>query len=321
MGAAARTITAGLALAAALALGGCRYGALFAENAGVLARGPKPVADKIRHPFRPEARLALLWIGHATTLLQIDDKMILTDPVFTSTVGQLSARLVEPGLDAADVPPLDAVLISHEHFDHLSQGSLALLEPKIRRIFVPEGELGYLPDAPYPARELPYWQTWTESRASPPDPAALQITAVPVKHVGGRFGLDAAWMPRAFTGYVIRYHGITVYYGGDTAYCQENFVAARRTFGHFDLAILPIAPLRPRGFMEHTHVDPWESLRAFVDLGADRMVPIHYDSFLNSEDEPGDALAALETARRGLDLGPDRVVVLPIGGQRVFLAR
>jgi L-ascorbate metabolism protein UlaG (beta-lactamase superfamily) len=128
-------------------------------------------------------------------------------------------------------------------------------------------------------------------------------------------------MPRAFTGYVVRYHGLTVYYGGDTAYCQENFLAARRTFGHFDLAILPIAPIAPRGFMERTHVDPWESLRAFVDLGADRMVPIHYDSFLNSEDRPGDALASLDIARNGLRLTTDQVVVVPIGGQRVFITR
>ena len=276
---------------------------------------------KIDQPFRPEARLAILWVGHATTLLQIDDKMILTDPVFTRTVGQLSARLVEPGLAVEDVPPVDAVLISHEHFDHLSQGSLQQLEPKIRHLFVPEGELAYVPDAPYPARELPSWQTWTESLTSPPDPAALQITAVPVKHVGGRFGLDTAWMPRAFTGYVIRYHGLTVYYGGDTAYCQEDFLAARRTFGHFDLAILPIAPIRPRGFMERTHVDPWESLRAFIDLGADRMVPIHYDSFLNSEDKPGDALASLEIARQALRLTTDQVVVVPVGEQWVFLRR
>src|SRR5262245_33603890 len=91
---------------------------------------PAKVPNKIRHPPRADARLSVLWIGHATALVQMDDLFVLTDRVFTRTVGQLSPRLVEPGLDAADVPPLAAVVISHMHFDHLSYDSLAMIEEK-----------------------------------------------------------------------------------------------------------------------------------------------------------------------------------------------
>ena len=96
-----------------------------------------------KDPIDKDARLAVLWVGHATALVQIDDKVILTDPVFTSTVGMLSRRLVEPGIDPQDLPPLDAVLISHMHYDHLSLGSLELIEPRSNPL-VPRGGLAYL---------------------------------------------------------------------------------------------------------------------------------------------------------------------------------
>src|SRR5438552_14797518 len=77
---------------------------ILTRNAVVLFRVPRPVPNKVRHPYRVDARLAVLWVGQATALIQLDDKLILTDPVFTDTVGQGSRRLVEPGLDPRDLP-------------------------------------------------------------------------------------------------------------------------------------------------------------------------------------------------------------------------
>ncbi len=133
-----------------------RYGrvallAMTSGLAGCFLRAVLPIApmedvpDKIAQPVRRDARLAVLWVGHATVLIQMDDKLILTDPVFTATVGQLSKRMIEPGLDRANVPPVDAVLISHMHFDHLSLRSLEMLEKRIKRLYVPEGGLVYVP--------------------------------------------------------------------------------------------------------------------------------------------------------------------------------
>ena len=271
------------------------------------------VANKVTDPVRPDARIAVLWVGHATVLLQIDDKQILTDPVFNDTVGEISDRFVEPGIDPARLPVLDAVLLSHLHMDHLSHGSLDRIAKKTRQLVAPAGARVYLPDSAVPLAELATWSRWAHD--------GLVVTAVPVKHVGWRYGVDAAWMTHTFTGYVIEYHGLCVYFGGDTAYVEANFKATAARFPRIDLALLPIAPIRPRSFMRRTHVDPFEATRAFLDLGAQRMVPIHFDTFLNGLDEEGDAPRELLRASHALRLTDEQVIVLGIGEQRVIVPR
>lgn len=274
------------------------------------ALGPiQRVPNRITRPRRDDTRLAVLWVGHATTLLQMDDRFVLTDPLLTDAVGQLSQRLQEPGIDPENLPPIDVVLISHMHYDHLSLGSLDLIEPKVRRLFVPRGGLVYIPNYAFDTRELATWQSFEDR--------GMRITAVPVKHVGYRYGVDAAWMTHSFTGYVIEYRGQTVYFSGDTAYDEARFRATAERFPHIDLALLPIAPIHPRSFMEDVHVDPVEALQAFHDLGARTMVPIHYDTLVNGFDRPGEARMILQAWAHasGLD---DRVKVLPIGGQAVI---
>ncbi len=297
-----------LAIAAALATPGC---SALGRSASLLVHSPREVPGKLTHPVRADARLAVLWIGHATTLVQIDDKIILTDPVFTSTVGQLSKRAVEPGILARDVPRVDLVLISHMHVDHLSLGSLDMLQDRIHRLVVPEGGLTYVPDFRFEDLELPTWRAFEED--------GLRVTAVPVRHVGFRYGADQAWMTRSFTGYVVEYHGITVYYGGDTGYEPRNFEATAARFPHIDLALLPIAPIEPRGFMEKTHEDPGEALSAFALLRARWMVPIHFATFINSFDALGDAQQVLERTMRERGITAEQVRVLAIGEQHVFI--
>ncbi len=281
-------------------------------NASALVSSPHEVPSRITHPERPFARLAILWIGHATTLIQMDDKFILTDPVFTDSVGQLSKRLVQPGIDPDFLPPIDVTVISHMHFDHLSYGSLEMIEPKLRQLLVPKGGLIYVPNYTFETDEVATWRSWQSGD--------LKVTAVPVEHVGFRYGIDQAWMKTSFTGWVFEYHGMTVYFGGDTAYVEANFKKTAARFPHIDVALLPIAPIHPRSFMKRTHVDPKEAVQAFVDLGAKVMIPIHFDTFVNSEDEPGEARRVLEGVMKERGLGADRVQILAIGEQRVLFS-
>jgi N-acyl-phosphatidylethanolamine-hydrolysing phospholipase D len=301
----------GVLMMGALALGGCRVGRAVGRATSAFFSSPREV-KKTKEPVKKDARLAVLWVGHATALVQIDDKVILTDPVFTSSVGQFARRLVEPGLDVKDVPPVDAVLISHMHWDHLSLGTLDAIESKVRALFLPRGGTAYLTDFNFPAYELRTWQAWEKN--------GLRVTAVPVDHVGFRYGVDDAWMKESFTGYVVEYHGIKVYYGGDTAYHQEMFVETGERFPGLDLALLPIAPIEPHEFMRRFHMDPREALQAFIDLKASRMVPIHYDTFVTSTDSPGDALRELDAAKKKVNLGAWRSVVpIAIGERRVLV--
>jgi L-ascorbate metabolism protein UlaG (beta-lactamase superfamily) len=293
-------------------LTGCVLARASGKAVGSLFASPRKV-EKLKEPIDKNARLAVLWIGHATALVQIDDKVILTDPVFTSTVGQVSKRLVEPGLDPENLPPIDAVMISHMHFDHLSLGSLDMIQRKVRMLLMPRGGTTYLTDFGFPVLELRPWQGYEKD--------GLRVTAVPVDHVGFRYGVDEAWMTQSFTGYVVEYHGIKVYFGGDTGYDQKLFVEVGQRFPGIDLALLPIGPTEPRELMRRFHTDPGEALQAFIDLGAKRMVPIHYDTFINSTDELGDALKGLTAAQKQWDLGKREVAVVAIGERRVFLKK
>jgi L-ascorbate metabolism protein UlaG (beta-lactamase superfamily) len=292
----------------------CRFGRAGARTISALVSSPTDVGRN-RYPVKPDARLAVLWVGHATALVQIDDKVILTDPVFTSSVGQLSQRLVAPGVYPDDLPPIDAVLISHVHYDHLSLGSLSKIESKIRALLMPRGGTAYLTDFGFPAYELATWQTWSRG--------GLRVTAAPVQHPGGRYGIDATWMTESATAYVVEYHGMKVYFGGDTAYDQARFVETGQRFPGIDVALLPIAPIEPRDIMRHFHMDPAEALQSLFDLGAARMVPIHYDTFVNSTDEPGDALRELSRAQKEMgkryDIHLRQVVPVAIGERRIFL--
>lgn len=298
----------------ALCLLCCSCGfAVRALSRSLSAPPERQVAHKLTDVRRPEARIAVLWIGHATVLLQLDDIFVLTDPVFTHTLGQVSPRLVEPGLDPQNIPPLAAVLISHMHLDHLSFASLDQVETKTPVVLVPPDVRANMPRYDFEIRELARWQTYSHE--------GLSITAVPVQHVGGRYGIDAAFNRHAFTGYVIEYHGLRVYFGGDTGYWPDAFRATRARFPDLALAIVPICPDAPRDFMEHTHVGPSQALDAFELLGAQQLVPIHYDTFINSDDVSGGCGSMLRQQLRARQLDETRAQILAIGEQRVLLPR
>jgi L-ascorbate metabolism protein UlaG (beta-lactamase superfamily) len=199
------------------------------------------------------------------------------------------------------------------HFDHLSYDSLTMIEDKTPVVLLPPGVKASLPRYAFESRELDRWESY--------EAGGLRVTAVPVRHVGGRWGIDQAWNTRAFTGYVLQHHGLSVYFGGDTAFDRELFEATRARFPELSLALLPICPTEPRDFMRHTHMDSKEALEAFSVLGARQMVPVHFDTFINSDDRPGDCPRLLRDAMRERGLEDDQVAILAIGEQRVLIAR
>jgi L-ascorbate metabolism protein UlaG (beta-lactamase superfamily) len=278
-----------------------------------LFKSPREIPDRITNPYREDARLSVLWVGHATTLIQIDDKMILTDPVFTTTVGQFSKRLVEPGISPENLPDLDAVLISHMHIEHLSPASLDMFESKIRNLRIPQGGLVYIPNYDFETNELQTWQSWEDD--------GLKITAVPVSHNGWRYGLDGAWMENSYTGYIIEYNEIKVYFGGDTGYDSTYFHETGRRFPGIDLALLPIAPIHPREYSWQRHTDPRAAIQIKHELGAKRFMPMHYDTFPESLDTLGEATATLRTEMEKQNLTSKQIVILDIGEQKVFIRR
>ncbi len=295
------------AIALTFVVGSCssvpaRFVGRAVERMGDPVLLPTTVLDK---PLLPATGLSVLWVGHATVLLQIYDKVFLTDPLFTKTAGMLSKRYIEPGLDPTSLSHIDFTLISHLHFDHFSYGSLDML-PTDGSLLIPLGGLAYTPDFNFrEIREMSPWEVVEEE--------GVRITAVPVQHFSGRYGVDIPWMrDRGYTGYVIEYGGITVFIAGDTGYHPELFKALGNQFT-IDLAVLPIAPIEPRDFMQFAHVDPREALQIFRDVRARFMVPMHHRTLLQGFD-PTDTYPVEQVKLLAEEAGlQDKVFPLEIG--------
>ncbi|MBV8673693.1 MAG: MBL fold metallo-hydrolase [Acidobacteriaceae bacterium] len=254
--------------------------------------------------------LAITFIGHASFLLQIGGLNILIDPVFAKWL-VLIRRLRRPGVRLQDLPPIDAVLLTHAHMDHLNLPSLRAIIRHTRRlrgtapiVVVPDGVedlvsmLGFAD-----VRPLRWW-----GRANA---GAVEITMAPAQHWGARMMRDTH---RGFGGYVLRYGEQSVYHSGDSGY-----FAGFREIGERlrpEIALLPIGAYKPDGF-RRVHTSPEDALRAFADLRAQEMVPMHYGTFRLSHEPMEEPLSRLmEAAGRGGV--SDRVVPLSEGETRIF---
>ena len=285
------------------------------SSVSALFSSPQKIENKITDPIRDDSRLAVLWIGHATLLIQIDDKFILTDPVFTETTAFISKRLIEPGIEVENLPNIDVALISHLHADHLSIGSLDMIESKVNELLVPQEGLVYIPNYDFESNELRIWQTWEKD--------GLKITSVPVLHNGMRYGIDGAWLDKSFTGYVIQYNGITVYFGGDTGYEPGTsiFIETQNHFPDIELAFLPIAPIHPREYSKGRHTDPADAVKIMTELNAKKMMPMHFDTFAESYDTLGEAENTMLAEMKKNNLSVNEIILLNIGEQKVIIPK
>ncbi|HEX9614353.1 MAG TPA: MBL fold metallo-hydrolase [Bacteroidota bacterium] len=298
--------------ACVMVLNGCSsvVTGFFMKSVEQIGRPVEPVRQRVQQPILPETDLSVLWVGHATVLIQIRDKVVLTDPLFTRTVGMVMKRTTEPGIDPASLARVDVTVISHTHFDHFSYGSLDML-PKNGSLLVPYGALRYTPDLGF--AELQEMRPWDVLERD-----GMKITAVPVQHFSGRYGFDILWMKGlGYTGYVIEYRGVTIFYAGDTGYHPELFKEIGRRFD-VDLAILPIGPIEPRDFMERNHIDPAQALLTFQDIGARFLLPMHHKTLVQGFDpSPSFAIEQLRTLAERMNLA-ECLVDLEIGEQRMF---
>jgi L-ascorbate metabolism protein UlaG (beta-lactamase superfamily) len=276
---------------------------------GLMARSlllPTAAAPGAGRALDPGTGMSVTYVGHATVLVRLDGMNLLTDPVYSSRL-VLPKRLVEPGVALDALPPLDVVLVSHGHMDHLDVPTHRRL-PKHDTVAVVARNLGDLVAGHgyHDVVELAWGDTTTVR--------GVRITAVPVKHWGTRH----LWPDdRGWTGFVLEHAGGTLFFPGDTAYFPGFRDYGRRW--SIDVALLPIGAYEPPSF-RRVHMNPEDALAALVDLDAAAMVPIHWGTFVVSYepiDEPVRWL--LELAReRGL---AERVTVLRHGESRRFATR
>ena len=246
----------------------------------------------------PASRPRITWLGHASFLVQLDGASLLIDPVFSDRIGGLIGRNVPAPLSAGDLPPIDATLVTHNHYDHLDMPSVRAAGA---RAFAGLGMSRLLP-----CGELDWWQ-------AAPVTDRVRAVFVPSQHWSRRGVSDtnrALW-----GGFVVEGPSGRVYHTGDTAYF-DGFAEIGRRFPELDAALLPIGAYDPPWFMEKQHMNPEQAVQAFLDLGARRMVAMHWGTFkLTDEplDEPPRRLRA-EWRRRGL---PEQALRVPAIGETI----
>lgn len=272
---------------------------------------PSPFTD--RPPARvpgPEWRIS--FVGHASFLLQTGGVNILLDPVWSERVSPLSfygpKRVNEPGIPFEALPPIDVVLVSHCHYDHLDTATLARLAAAHRpRVITPLGN-DTIMHAYDPAIRAEAFDWHDRVEFGP----GFSVTLVPVQHWSARGLSDrnkALW-----AGFVIETPAGRIFHAGDSGYGEGfHFRAARQRYGPFRLAILPIGAYEPRWFMSDQHMNPGESVRALQDLGAERALAHHYGTFQLTDEAIDAPPKELAVALAQADVAPDRFRVLQPG--------
>lgn len=252
-------------------------------------------------------------IGHATVLIQTAGLNILTDPVWSDRVGPTSwlgpRRMSRPALPFSALPPIDAVLVSHNHYDHLDRPSLAAIWERDRPLMVaPRGVARLLPAAR--TVELDWWQSVALS-------PRLSVHLVPAEHFSARGLFDRN--RTLWGGFVLDGPAGPVYFAGDTG-DGPHFQAIRHRFGPMTLSLIPIGAYLPRWFMAPVHIDPEQAVAASLTLESMVTLAIHHSTFPLADDSAADppvelerVLAALPRPTRGSDFR------LPAFGQPVIV--
>lgn len=257
-----------------------------------------------------QRELGITFIGHSSFFVQIGGLNLAIDPNFARWLIVLK-RQRKPGVRLRDLPPLDYVLVSHAHFDHLHRPSLRAIARLTRRyrgqsptIIVPKNvgdivaRLGFSRII-----EMEWWQEFSDGK--------LTITHTPSQHWGARMIRD---FHRGFGGYVVGSNKHSIYHAGDTAYFDGFREIGRRL--RPEVALLPIGAYHPAHF-RNVHTSPEDALQGFLDLGSRYMVPMHYGTFRLSYEPFDEPLKRLREAAVKAGVS-DRVLALEEGKTKIF---
>jgi L-ascorbate metabolism protein UlaG (beta-lactamase superfamily) len=226
-----------------------------------------------------------VWLGHASFFIRLAGINLLIDPVFFQV--PLTKRYTPPPLDLEELPPLDYLLISHDHQDHCQQSS-------IRAIMARNCGLTILTGLNMDTLLRPWADTariqtagWYQQYRTPPQ---LGIYYLPSRHWGRRSIADTN--TRLWGAFVFQTKERTLYFGGDSGY-GSHFCTARELFPAIDIAIVGVGAYKPEWFMHPNHISPQDAVKAFHDLGARTFIPMHYGTFDLSDEPAGEPLRIL----------------------------
>jgi L-ascorbate metabolism protein UlaG (beta-lactamase superfamily) len=284
----------------------------------LVGRGPIPDFPRVSNDGRAlrnnPGTPRVTWIGHATLLVQLDGVNVLTDPQFSDRASPFRfagpKRLNPPGVAFDDLPPIQVVVISHDHYDHLDRDTVTRLAAAHRpRFLVPLGLKAWFTSIGIQegVEELDWW----DSRRV----GGVTFTATPVQHWSQRTPFDLN--RRLWAGWAIAGRDRRLFFAGDTGY-YDVFRRIGERLGPFDLALVSIAAYEPPSVMAHTHTTPEQSLRIFADVGARTFVAMHWGTFDLAEEPIDEPPRRLLAAARAQGLPDARVWVLAHGETRAW---
>jgi N-acyl-phosphatidylethanolamine-hydrolysing phospholipase D len=255
----------------------------------------------------------LTWLGHASFLLRLDGRTILTDPYLSDYASPLPPlgpkRFAPPGLPVERLPRVDLLLLSHSHYDHLDLPTIEALAAKEQvQVAVPLGLARYFTARGYPrVHELDWYQELVLGD--------LCITALPAIHFSKRTPFDRN--RTLWTGYALRGRSRRIYFAGDTAY-GPIFQELGRELAPFDLALLPIGAYEPRLLMQGSHATPEEAVQIARDLHVRRIVGMHWGTIRLTDEPPFEPPVRFRAAAATAGYGEEEAWVMRIGETRTL---
>lgn len=274
--------------------------------------------DKITD-INNEGELRITYVNHSTFLIQMSGVNILTDPIWSEYAGPYGKfgikRSIEPGLTLEQLPKIDFILISHSHYDHLDMPTIDFLTEVHKPIILTglgvSELINYCKQNSSQCHELNWWDNLKIENVD------LDIHFVPAHHWSGRFLFDKN--NTLWGGFVINNKKDNIYFAGDTGFGDGRiFKELKNHFRDFTVSLLPIGSYKPRWFFEQMHISPEETVKIFEILGAQHMIPMHYDTFQLSDEKYSDPLQDLNIAMTKSFINQSRVKVLEPGQSLLF---
>jgi len=253
-------------------------------------------------PELKESEIGITWIGHASFLIQVQGMNLLIDPNWSKWL-KVIKRIKHPGIELHDLPSIDLVLVTHAHFDHLDRKTLREVAED-QPVVVPFEVGNLVHDLGFKSvHELHYWETFEHK--------SVKISLTPCHHWGARMLHDSH---RGFGGYIIEVGGRSIFHCGDTAYF-DGFKEIGERY-NIDLALLPIGAYDPPSGRE-VHMNPEEAVKAFIELKAKMLIPMHFGTFRLSYEPPEEPPVRLLACAREHGIA-DKVIVMTEGQPEVF---
>jgi N-acyl-phosphatidylethanolamine-hydrolysing phospholipase D len=289
------------------------------ERAGLDIPAPKadlsPIAPDLGFIRSSRNHFSVTWIGHATALVQLGRTNILTDPHFSERASPVQwagpKRWQPPALGIDQLPHIDIVLISHNHYDHLDEDSVRALNEQAGGpplFVVPLGVERWLEgEGIGNTRALDWWDSMQVGDVT--------VHLTPVQHWSRRTLADTN--TTLWGGFVVEgeSHGEPkrIFFSGDTGYSKQHFAEIGTRFGGVDLALIPIGAYEPRWFMRQQHVNPEEAVRIHRDIGARLSIGIHWGTFQLTDEPLDQPVSDLAAARERLGVGAREFIALRHG--------